>query len=157
MPQSDQMGRQRRRFWSRFVSPYLTCPLILTALTSSHGLTRQQPGNPPFLILSSRFERTLSVPSFNSAGSIPSDPLISFSVDITTGMVAHRQTRAAGGVNPRHFSLNKAGTLVGVGLQSDGRAVVIQRDPGSGLLGDIIANVEVEGEVNCFVWDESER
>jgi len=32
--------------------------------------------------------------------------------------------------------------------------VVIQRDPGSGLLGDIIADVEVEGEVNCFVFDE---
>jgi 6-phosphogluconolactonase (cycloisomerase 2 family) len=119
--------------------------------------TATQPENPPFLILSSRFERALSVPSFNNTGSIPSDPLITFSVDTTTGLVAHRQTRAAGGVNPRHFSLNKAGTLVGAGLQNDGRAVVIQRDPGSGLLGDIIADVDIEGEVNCFVWDEEER
>ncbi|KAK4454344.1 Lactonase, 7-bladed beta-propeller-domain-containing protein [Podospora aff. communis PSN243] len=131
------------------------------ASTRPNGTTAAEilvsPENPPFLILSSRFERALTVPSFNSTGSIPSDPLITFSVDTTTGLVAHRQTRAAGGVNPRHFSLNRAGTLVGVGLQNDGRAVVIQRDPGSGLLGDIIADVDIEGEVNCFVWNEEER
>ena len=85
---------------------------------------------------------------------IPSDPLITFAIDKTTGILSHLQTRAAGGINPRQFSFNRDGTLIGLGLQDDGRAVVIQRDPSSGLLGDIVANVPIEGQVNCFVFDE---
>lgn len=53
------------------------------------------------------------------------------------------QTAAAGGRNPRHFSLNKAGTLVASALQDDNRVVIIERDVKTGLLGKIVATETV--------------
>ncbi len=55
---------------------------------------------------------------------------------------------------PRQFTINKAGTLLAAGLQRDSRVVVMKRDPATGQLGDIIANVTVEGELTCVVFDE---
>ncbi|KAK1759339.1 Lactonase, 7-bladed beta-propeller-domain-containing protein [Echria macrotheca] len=109
-----------------------------------------------FLTVSSRFDGTLTVPNYDPSNStaIPSDPLITFSIDLDTGALAHRQTRAAGGVNPRQFSFNRDGTLVGVGLQSDSRTVLIARDPETGLLGDIVEAVSVVGLPNCVIFDE---
>ncbi|KAK3353118.1 Lactonase, 7-bladed beta-propeller-domain-containing protein [Lasiosphaeria hispida] len=109
-----------------------------------------------FLTISSRFERLLTVPNYDRTNTtlLPSDPLITLAIDADTGALRHVQTRAAGGVNPRQFSFNKAGTLAGVGLQADGRAVIIRRDPKTGILGDIIGNVAIEGEVNCVIFNE---
>ncbi len=55
---------------------------------------------------------------------------------------------------PRQFSINKAGTLLGVGLQGDGRAVVINRDPATGLLKDYAAAINIAGQVTSVVFDE---
>jgi 6-phosphogluconolactonase (cycloisomerase 2 family) len=55
---------------------------------------------------------------------------------------------------PRQFSINKAGDLVTVGLQSDSRVVVIKRDVESGLLKQFIANATVAGEVTAVIFDE---
>ncbi|KAK0715709.1 Lactonase, 7-bladed beta-propeller-domain-containing protein [Lasiosphaeris hirsuta] len=109
-----------------------------------------------FLTISSRFERLLTVPNYDRTNNtlLPSDPLITLAIDADSGALKHVQTRAAGGINPRQFSFNKAGTLAGVGLQADGRAVIIRRDAKTGILGDIIANVAIEGEVNCVIFDE---
>ncbi|KAK3379877.1 Lactonase, 7-bladed beta-propeller-domain-containing protein [Lasiosphaeria ovina] len=109
-----------------------------------------------FLIISSRGEGTLSVPNFDPSNStqLSSDPLITFSIDPKTGALAHVQTFAAGGMVPRHFSLNKAGSLVGVALQGSERAVVISRDPATGLLKDFVASVTIAGEVNNVIFNE---
>lgn len=55
---------------------------------------------------------------------------------------------------PRQFSINKAGNQVAVGLQQDGRAVIIDRDVNTGLLKNFIANISIPGEVVCVIYDE---
>jgi 6-phosphogluconolactonase (cycloisomerase 2 family) len=96
------------------------------------------------------------IPNFDSANStqIPSDPLVTYSIDYDTGKLTLVNRAPAGGTVPRQFSINKAGTLVAVGLQGDGRVVVLQRDPATGMLGNIIAHADIAGQVNCAIFDE---
>ncbi|KAK0702302.1 Lactonase, 7-bladed beta-propeller-domain-containing protein, partial [Lasiosphaeris hirsuta] len=98
-----------------------------------------------FVILSSRGENLLTIPNFDAANPtpLPSDPLISFSINEGTGALTLIQTAPAGGRNPRGFSLNKAGTLVASALQDDNRVVIIERDVKTGLLGKIVAHAAV--------------
>lgn len=109
-----------------------------------------------FLVVSSRGEGELTIPNFdpNNCTEIPSDPIMTFTIDHDTGALDLIQTFPAGGMIPRHFSLNKAGTLAAVGLQGDGRVVIIDRDVETGKLKDIIAHADVEGEVTCAIFDE---
>ncbi|KAB5566185.1 Lactonase, 7-bladed beta-propeller-domain-containing protein [Coniochaeta sp. 2T2.1] len=104
-----------------------------------------------FVILSSRGENLLTFPNLDATNTtaLPSDPLVSFAIDGTTGQLSLVQTAPAGGRNPRGFSLNKAGTLVASALQDDNRVVIIERDVKTGLLGKIIAHATVgEGDGN---------
>lgn len=98
----------------------------------------------------------MKIPSFDPEDSteIPSDPLLNFSLDHCTGALSLVQTFPAGGIGPRHFSLNKAGNLVAVGLQKDGRVVVIDRDTETGELKGFLASADVDGEVTCAIFDE---
>lgn len=107
-------------------------------------------------MLSSRYENQFSIPNFNpnNKTQVPSDILVTFSVDQATGALKFLQKFPAGGRVPRHFSINKAGTLVAVGLQDDGRVVIIDRDPASGMLKNIIAHAGDMGEVTCTIFDE---
>lgn len=57
-------------------------------------------------------------------------------------------------MGPRQFAFNAAGDLVAVGLQTDGRVVVMRRDVATGEVGEVVAAVELEGEVTCVVFDE---
>ncbi|KAI8679701.1 hypothetical protein NCS57_00248600 [Fusarium keratoplasticum] len=109
-----------------------------------------------FLILSSRNENTLEVPNFDPSNttSIVSDPLVNFEIDAETGHLNLRQEVPCGGGFPRQFTINKAGTLVVVALQSDGRVVVMERDVKTGLLGKFVAYAEVEGGVTAVVFNE---
>lgn len=109
-----------------------------------------------FLILSSRNENTLKVPNFDPGNttSIVSDPLVNFEIDAETGHLNLRQEVPCGGGFPRQFTINKAGTLVAVALQSDGRVVVMERDVKTGLLGKFVAYAEVEGGVTAVVFNE---
>ncbi|KAK1969471.1 putative isomerase YbhE [Colletotrichum sublineola] len=110
-----------------------------------------------FLTVSSRNDSafTISNPDAGSGGvQIPSDSLNSFSINEQTGALTLLQTFPAGGRTPRQFSVNKAGDLVAVGLQSDSRVVMISRDATSGKLVDIIASSKVEGEVTAVIFGE---
>lgn len=108
-----------------------------------------------FLIISSRNENTFKVPSFDAGNNtITSDSLISFKIDGETGHLALHQDIPCGGKFPRHFAINKAGTLVAVALQRDGRIVIIERDVKTGMLGDFIAYAQLEGEVTAVVFYE---
>ncbi|KAJ9132520.1 Lactonase, 7-bladed beta-propeller-domain-containing protein [Pleurostoma richardsiae] len=109
-----------------------------------------------FLMVSSRGEAAFLIPNFDPKNStkIPSDSIISFSVDHQTGNLSLVQIFPAGGMVPRQFSVNKAGTLLAVGLQNDGRAVVIDRDTETGLLKGFVAAADIVGQVTSVIFDE---
>jgi len=93
----------------------------------------------------------LTIPNFDAANktALPSDPIMSFSIDEKSGNLTLVQTAPAGGRNPRGFSLNKAGTLVASAAQDDNRVVVIERDVKTGKLGNIVAHATVgQGDGN---------
>lgn len=55
---------------------------------------------------------------------------------------------------PRHFSLNKAGSLVAVGLQYLQEALILPRNVSSGEIGSVaVANITVPGNVTNIMWD----
>ena len=83
-----------------------------------------------------------------------SDTLINFGLDGETGSLSVVQEVPCGGSFPRQFSMNKAGTLLAVGLQNDGRVVLIERDAQTGEIGDFVANADVEGQVTAVIFNE---
>ncbi|KAG7287846.1 hypothetical protein NEMBOFW57_007363 [Staphylotrichum longicolle] len=106
-----------------------------------------------FLTVSSRNEKSLQYTLANGTA-VPSDPLITFSIDAASGALAHVQTAPAGGVNPRHFSFNKDGSRVASALQSDGRVIVFERDVASGKIGKAVAEANVFGMPNFVLFKE---
>ncbi|KAH9908647.1 putative isomerase YbhE [Xylariomycetidae sp. FL2044] len=109
-----------------------------------------------FLIVSSRWESPFNITNFDPTNSteIPSDPLIVFAVDRASGGLSKIQEFPAGGSGPRQFSINGDGDLVAVGLQADGRVVVIERDVETGLLVDYLAWADIPGEVTAAIFYE---
>jgi 6-phosphogluconolactonase (cycloisomerase 2 family) len=109
-----------------------------------------------FLMLSSRNDKLTNIPNFDPKNSttIPSDPIYSYSIDQKSGKLTLVDAFPAGGMVPRHFSLNYRGNLVSVGLQQDSRVVIIRRNPTTGKLTDIIANATVAGQVTCVIFDD---
>jgi len=109
---------------------------------------RRQPDQ-KFVIVSSRGENSLTIPAFGSSTTtVPSDPIISFSIG-AGGELTLVQIAPAGGRNPRGFSLNKAGNLLVSALQDDNRVVVYERDVATGKLGKVVAYATVgEGANN---------
>jgi 6-phosphogluconolactonase (cycloisomerase 2 family) len=74
---------------------------------------------------------------------------------VPDGSLEFKGLSPAGGSFPRQFALNKAGDLVGVGLQQSSRVVLYSRDVETGKIADVpYAHVGVEGQVDCVVWDE---
>lgn len=113
-----------------------------------------QPDN-NYLIASSRRENIYKVPDFdNKNQQIDSDSLINFEIDGATGKLTVIQDVAAGGRFPRQFSINKAGTRVAVGMQSDARVVVLERDPATGRLGDFVSYANVAGQITSVIFNE---
>ncbi|KAI1379500.1 putative isomerase YbhE [Hypoxylon crocopeplum] len=109
-----------------------------------------------FLIVSSRWEDSFNITNFDPTNSteIPSDPIITYSIDRATGNLTKVQEFAAGGRVPRHFSINADGNLLAVSLQGDGRVVIIERDVKTGLLKDYVAYADIEGEVTAAIFGE---
>ncbi|GJD04793.1 ykgB protein [Colletotrichum higginsianum] len=109
-----------------------------------------------YLIVSSRNVSLFNIPNFdpNNSTEIRSDAIISFKIDHQTGHLNFTQIFPSGGRFPRQFSINKAGTQLAVGLQQDGRAVIIDRDVSTGLLKGFAADISIAGEVVCVIFDE---
>jgi len=85
---------------------------------------------------------------------IPSDTMAEFSIGVDGG-VAFGELTPAGGAFPRHFSENKEGSLVAVGLQNSGRVVIYERCKMTGKMGkDVLADFEGLGAVTNVVWGE---
>ncbi|KAL9117512.1 MAG: hypothetical protein Q9187_005950 [Circinaria calcarea] len=102
------------------------------------------------IYLSNRNDKSFpsAVPNTNA-----SDSLATFSLR-NNNEFQFRTLSTAGGTFPRHFSINKAGDLVAVGLQFSFKVVIISRNVETGTLGDVVAEVDDLGQVTCVVWDE---
>jgi 6-phosphogluconolactonase (cycloisomerase 2 family) len=109
-----------------------------------------------FLLTSSRNATFFQLDNFdkNNSTKVPSDTLQSWSIDNATGELTLKQIAPSGGAFPRQFSINKAGNMVAVGLQMDGRVVVIERNVEDGTLGDFLASIDIAGQVTSVIWDE---
>jgi 6-phosphogluconolactonase (cycloisomerase 2 family) len=83
-----------------------------------------------------------------------SDSFSTYSIDPAKGTLSPIGLFPAGGPVPRQFALNKAGDLVAVGLQDSGKVVVWRFDESTGKFGDMVAQVDVGGQVVCVIWDE---
>ncbi|RBQ80325.1 hypothetical protein VDGD_00431 [Verticillium dahliae] len=106
-----------------------------------------------FLTVSSRNERSFIIPSPDTgAGDIESDSLITYLISPETGELVFLQKFPAGGLIPRHFSMNGNGSLVAVAVQQDGRVVILRRSVETGQLEKIIASIKLEGEVTAIVF-----
>lgn len=70
------------------------------------------------------------------------------------GTLTFTQVSPAGGSFPRHFTLNKWGTLAAIGLQDSDAVVVLSRDAATGKLGNPVARIELDGEIVNVQWQD---
>ncbi|KAF2467234.1 3-carboxymuconate cyclase-like protein-like protein [Lindgomyces ingoldianus] len=108
-----------------------------------------------FIISSNRNATIFSVPNPDPSNStkIPSDSLTTFTPS-EDGKLTFQSLSPSGGSFPRHFSLNKDGSMVAVGNQNSGSVVVWMRDVKTGKFGDRVATAENLGQVTNVIWDE---
>jgi 6-phosphogluconolactonase (cycloisomerase 2 family) len=108
-----------------------------------------------FLLLSNRNSSIFTLPNPDPSNStaVPSDSITTFSLS-ESGKLAFVQAWPTYGLFPRHFSLNSAGSLVAVGNQNSGSVVLLSRDVATGLIGEVLAEAEVEGQVTGVVFGE---
>jgi 6-phosphogluconolactonase (cycloisomerase 2 family) len=106
-----------------------------------------------FLLLSNRNSSifTLPNPDAKNSTAVSSDSITTFSLS-TSGKLGFVQAWPTYGLFPRHFSLNSAGNLLAVGNQNSANVVVLKRDVATGLIGDVLAEAEVEGMVTSVVF-----
>ena len=113
-----------------------------------------QPDN-RFLVISNRNSTLFSLPNPdpNNSTAIPSDSLTTFSLQ-HDGSLVFVQAWPSGGLYPRHFSMNAVGDLVAVGNQLSANVALLRRDVATGLIGEPVARIAVDGNVTCVVFDE---
>lgn len=58
------------------------------------------------------------------------------------------------GSYPRHFSTNAIGNLVAVGLQMSSEVVILDRDIVTGIIGEPVARMEIEGQITNVLFNE---
>ncbi|OTB18665.1 hypothetical protein K445DRAFT_8686 [Daldinia sp. EC12] len=90
------------------------------------------------------------------------DSLVTYSIDPSSGEIKFVEATPAHAWFPRTFSINKAGNLVAVGGQTSSNVAIIARDPKTGKLGDLVANLPIatpgtpqqEDGLSVVVWVE---
>jgi 6-phosphogluconolactonase (cycloisomerase 2 family) len=105
-----------------------------------HSNSRQTPDN-DFIIASNRLGPIFDVanPDPNNSTMIKSDSLVTFK-PTSAGKLEFVGLTASGGLNPRHFSLNKDGSKVAVANQVTKNVVVLARDTKTGVIGEKVAS-----------------
>ncbi|MCJ1381447.1 hypothetical protein MMC17_004557 [Xylographa soralifera] len=111
------------------------------------------PAGSDMIIVSNRNSPLSFPPSSSDSSPVISDSLSIFRL-FPDGAFKFLELYPAGGSFPRHFSVNKAGDLVAVGLQMSGKVVILRRDAEKGQMLEPVAEVDGLGEVTCVVWDE---
>jgi 6-phosphogluconolactonase (cycloisomerase 2 family) len=85
------------------------------------------------------------------------DSIASFSISVADGTLKRLPLISAHGSFPRHFSLNRAGNLMAVGLQNSGNLVILRRNTHSGLFDETVAGIKFAPGIDipvCVVWDD---
>ncbi|KAK4236803.1 hypothetical protein C8A03DRAFT_35278 [Achaetomium macrosporum] len=90
------------------------------------------------------------------------DSIATYTIDPTTGAISWLEAANAYSYYPRTFQFNKNGTLVAVGGQTSSNVAIITRDPATGRLGKLVANLQVgqkgrageEDGLSAVVWVE---
>ncbi|QDS68353.1 hypothetical protein FKW77_010719 [Venturia effusa] len=105
-----------------------------------------------FLVVSNRHDA-----SFNNGTDAASDSLATWAIGANAGLT-FKGLAPAGGLAPRHFSFNKAGTMIAVSLNESAKMVILARDAVTGAIGAVIASISI-GKLpgfspTCTVWDE---
>ncbi|KAJ6190815.1 hypothetical protein N7519_000836 [Penicillium mononematosum] len=81
----------------------------------------------------------------------------------SNGTVTFSQITSSYGTIPRTFVVNKKGTLVAIGDQGSSNVAIVRRDPESGTLGKLVANLQVgqPGQasnsstgLSSIIWEE---
>ena len=108
-----------------------------------------------FLIVSNRNSTLFSLPNPDTSNStqIPSDSLTTFELQ-HDGSLVFVQIWPAGGLYPRQFSINPSGTLLAVGNQLSANVALLPRDPATGMIGEPLARIPVDGNITCVVFDQ---
>ncbi|EKV11280.1 hypothetical protein PDIG_51160 [Penicillium digitatum PHI26] len=94
-------------------------------------------------------------------GFAPNDS-ISTLVRSPDGTVSFSQITSAYGAVPRTFAINNNGTLVAIAGQDSSNVAIVERDPQSGKLGNLVANVPIvqpgqdkpSSGLSSIIWEE---
>ncbi|KAJ9609499.1 hypothetical protein H2200_005826 [Cladophialophora chaetospira] len=108
-----------------------------------------------FLLVSNRNSTLFSLPNPDSSNStqIPADSITTFELQ-KDGSLVFVQLWPSGGLYPRQFSINPSGTLLAVGNQLSANVALLSRDPGTGLIGEPLARIPLDGNITCVVFDQ---
>ncbi|KAI1824119.1 Lactonase, 7-bladed beta-propeller-domain-containing protein [Xylaria intraflava] len=71
------------------------------------------------------------------------DSMATYSIDPATGNITWVEATDSYTWFPRTFQINKAQTLLAIGGQTSSNVAIVRRDPETGLLGDLVASVQV--------------
>ena len=90
------------------------------------------------------------------------DSIATYAIDAETGEITWLGTDNAHAWFPRTFAINAAGDLVAVGGQTSSNVAILARDPETGRLGDLVADVQVatpgtpqqEDGLSAVIWAE---
>jgi 6-phosphogluconolactonase (cycloisomerase 2 family) len=104
-----------------------------------------------FLVISNRNDSSFALPA--DAGG-RSDSFSTWRLCEKSGNLTFHQLWPAGGSYPRHFETNAIGNLVAVGFQMSQAVAVLERDVATGLIGEPVARLAIEGNVTAVVFDE---
>lgn len=127
--------------------------------SSQCTLTREFLNGQPdgkFLLISYRGSASITIPGTSTTPEIKSDAIVTYSIDQSTGNLTKMQSFAAGGKNPRQFSISKDGSMVAVSLFSDEskKVTIIDRDVRTGKLTKQLAALKVDGWPSCVVFND---
>ncbi|KAK5089651.1 hypothetical protein LTR70_006539 [Exophiala xenobiotica] len=133
--------------------------------SSTYGYLSTPEGNAPseiqvspdnrFLIVGNRNDSSVTVPNLDPTNStqIQSDTISTFALN-QDGSLNFVQLAPAYGSFPRQFSTNAVGNLLAVGLQQSSEVVILRRDITTGLIGQPIASISIEGQITCVLFNE---
>ncbi|EAA31090.1 hypothetical protein GE21DRAFT_8546 [Neurospora crassa] len=90
------------------------------------------------------------------------DSVAIYTIDHQTGGIAWKEAANSYSYYPRTFDINKDGTLVAFGGQTSSNVAIVSRDPATGKLGNLVANLQVgnkgrageEDGLSAVVWVE---
>jgi len=90
------------------------------------------------------------------------DSIATYTIDPATGAIAWLEAANSHSYYPRTFQVNKEGTLVAIGGQTSSNVAVVARDPATGKLGALVANLQVgqkgrageEDGLSAVIWVE---